>query len=274
MRDTGQFITKASGKKVPFSEEKIRVSSMRAGASKKLAGEVAKAVSKDVDHGFSSERVYKCVLSELRKNDPKAAYRYSLRNAIMQLGPTGFLFEKYAARILENYGYSVKVGKLIQGHCVKHEVDIMAAKDGKHFMIECKYHNRRGLRSDLKVALYTFARFSDIKKRREVFHEPWLITNTKCTSQAKKYAKCAGLRIIAWHYPKGRGLEYFIENKGLYPVTIAPSMPKKAVQKLGEIDIIIVSDLLKYSSSDLSKLASISLSLAKRIRGEVEQICQ
>lgn len=268
------FITKASGERVPFSEEKIRQSSMRAGASRKLSYEVARTVSKSIDSDFSSERVYKCVLGELRKNDPKAAYRYSLRNAIMQLGPTGFLFEKYVARILENYGYTTEVGRITPGYCVEHEIDVTATKDKKHFMIECKYHNRRGIRSDLKVALYTFARFLDIKKRKEFFHEPWLVTNTKCTSQAKKYANCAGLRIVAWHYPKRRGLEYFIESKGLYPITIIPLISKKVMQRLSEINIILAVDLLKYSPQELAKLSSISLSLAKRIQGEVGKICQ
>lgn len=267
------FIIKASGEKALFSEEKIRLSSRRAGASPQLSDEIARAVKKRVGPSFSSEQIYKCVLGELQKRDPRTAYRYSLKKAIMKLGPAGFLFEKYVARILENYGYSAKVGRVIQGRCVGHEVDVTASKDGKSFMVECKYHNRRGIRSDVKVVLYTFARFLDIKKRKELFHQAWLVTNTKCTSQAIKYANCVDLRIIAWRYPRGRGLEYFIEKKGLYPVTILPSLSKKVIQRLSEANIIVAGDLLKYSVENLTKLVSISPSFAKKIQEEVGRIC-
>ena len=109
----------------------------------------------------------------------------------MGLGPTGFPFEKYIAEILKEYGYATKVGEVVKGYCVSHEVDVIAQKGKECFMIECKYHNKRGRRLDVKVAMYIYARFLDIKRAQEKikehkkhFHQAWLVTNTKCTREA------------------------------------------------------------------------------------------
>ena len=39
------------------------------------------------------------------------------------------------------------------GHCVEHEVDVMAWNENKLIIAEAKFHNAIGLKSDLKVAL-------------------------------------------------------------------------------------------------------------------------
>lgn len=276
---TKQYITKESGEKEVFKEEKIFSSSRRAGASKDLAREVARKTQDKYRPGINSGHIYESVVKGLRGKDPASAARYSLKRAIMNLGPTGFPFEKYVSEILKAYGYSVEVGKIVEGYCVSHEIDVIAQKRGRHFMVECKYHNRPGIRSDIQVALYIQSRFLDverawreIKGHKEIFHQAWLVTNTKCTTEAIKYARCMNLRVIAWRYPKARGLEYFIEKKGLYPVTILSSIPKNAIKRLSENGLVLVSDLLKYSSSDLAKLAAIQPTLAKKIQEEASQI--
>jgi len=48
----------------------------------------------------------------------------------------------------------------------------------------------------------------------------WLVTNTRCTSDAIQYAECVGLRIMSWRYPATGSLEKMIEEKRLYPATI------------------------------------------------------
>ena len=148
-------------------------------------------------------------------------------------------------------------------------------------MIECKYHNRPGLRSDLRVALYTHAQFLDVEQRRKeirhdgknVFHQAWLVTNTKCTSTAIRYARCVNLRIIAWRYPSRGGLEHFIEKKKLYPVTVLPSLSGMALRKLGYAGILLAKDLLKYSPREAAKFFRISPRMAEKIRQEAEELC-
>ena len=51
---------------------------------------------------------------------------------------------------------------ILRGHCVSHEIDIVASKQEKQYMIECKYHNMPGIYTCLKEVLYTYARFLDL----------------------------------------------------------------------------------------------------------------
>jgi len=52
----------------------------------------------------------------------------------MELGPSGFPFENYLSQILNEIGYKVQVGKIINGKCVTHEIDVIAEKNSEHFM--------------------------------------------------------------------------------------------------------------------------------------------
>ncbi len=273
-------IIKASGKKEKFSKEKLYRSLKRAGAEPKLAEKVSQNVAKSVWPGISSERILNKTFCFLKKENPILAARYNLKRAIMELGPTGFPFERYIAEILKEYGYNTKVGRQIKGYCVSHEVDVVARKGKKHFMIECKYHNSRGNRSDVKVALYTYARFLDVKKawekipgHQQFFHQAWLVTNTKCTSEAIRYGKCIGLKIISWRYPKNESLEYLIEKKGLYPITVLSSLTRYAKERLIEKRVILAKDLLKYSVGDLVQLTGLQLKVAQKLQKEAKGLC-
>lgn len=64
----------------------------------------------------------------------------------MELGPSGFPFEKFISEILKFQGFAVQVGVIVEGHCVKHEIDVVAEKGEEHFMIECKFHNTQGIK--------------------------------------------------------------------------------------------------------------------------------
>lgn len=273
-------IIKASGEKQKFSKEKLYNSLKRAGAKPALAEKISQEVTKGIHPGTGTEKILDQAFRCLRKENPILAARYNLKRAIMELGPTGFPFERYIAAILREYGYAVKIGKIVKGYCVNHEVDVIARKEKKHFMVECKYHNSRGVRSDLKVAMYTYARFLDVKKAWEkmpghesFFHQAWLITNTKCTSQAIRYARCVGLKVVSWRYPKNESLEYLIEKKGLYPITILPSLTRYAKERLAQKRIILAKDLLKYSVNDLVRFFGIKPNIAKNLREETKELC-
>jgi len=146
-------IIKASGSKEKFRKEKIYSSLKRIGVDPRLAQKVSQEVTNTLGKRVSSERVLRRVTQCLRRENPIFAARYNLKRAIMELGPAGFLFEKYVSEIFREYGYLTQVGRMVRGYCVRHEIDVIAQKGKKHFMIECKYHNRRGTRSDIKVAL-------------------------------------------------------------------------------------------------------------------------
>ncbi|GAI34318.1 unnamed protein product, partial [marine sediment metagenome] len=200
-----KYIIKADGKKEQYDEEKISSSFIKAGASPEITTAATKTINKKVKDNMSTDEIYHRALSHLRVLEPRVALKYSLKRAIMDMGPEGFVFEKYIAKILREYGFITEVGQIINGYCVNHEVDVVAKKESQVCMIECKYHNSRGTKSDIKTALYIHSRFLDIEKAyREKDNnnntrlEAWLVTNTKCTSDAIKYTGCVNLKILAW----------------------------------------------------------------------------
>jgi len=271
-------IVKASGELEKFNKEKIYNSLRKSGIRPQIAYKICKEVEKKIYSGISSQEILNEINKYLQKENLLLAARYNLKKAIMALGPSGFFFEKYIAEIFKSYGYQTEVGKIVKGFCVRHEIDVIAHRKNKHFIIECKYHNMPGIKSDLKVALYTFARFLDIKKAWEngesikYFHNVFLVTNTKCTGEAIAYSRCAGLKIIGWHYPKNKGLEALIENKRLYPITILPSFSKYIRERLSSIEIILAKDILKYSFNELINVSHLKPIVVKKLQQEAEEI--
>jgi len=159
----------------------------------------------------------------------------------------------------------------MQGKCITHEVDVTAEDDKDLFIIEAKYHNSRGTRSDVKTVLYTYARFLDIKsnKKKDINYEPWLITNTKFTSQAIKYSECQSIKVTGWNYPKKESLNNLIEEKNLYPVTAIPSVNRYAREQFSKAGIYFASDLKRFSSQKLKERFGIFEDLARKIENEV-----
>lgn len=268
-------IIKADGTAEPYSEEKARLSFLKAGASQEVATNAAKDLTAAIKNNMTTTQIYNRALHQLEKLEPEAALRYSLKKAIMDMGPEGFVFEKYIAKVLQEYGYSTEVGQFVKGYCIDHEVDVVAKKEGKILMIECKYRNSAGSKSDVQTALYLNSRFMDIEKAFTEKNgmasdsiEGWLVTNTKCTSDAKKYARCVGLKIIAWQYPKTKNLQYFIETKKLYPVSILSTITEKQKIKLFNSNILLVKELLNYKTESLSGLLSANYQKARDILQE------
>ncbi|HED38249.1 MAG TPA: hypothetical protein ENI76_08405 [Ignavibacteria bacterium] len=262
-------IVKASGDVVPFDKNAIKKSIVRAGASSELAKEVSNEVRKKVSDGMNTKDILKLTLKSLKKN-PKIATRYDLKRAIMKLGPTGFPFEEFFSQVLKSYGYKTRVGVQVMGKVVSQEVDIIAIKKLTS-MVEAKYHNAPGIKTDKKVAMYTYARYLDIKSNpKNHFDNAWLVTNTKCTSQAIKYSKGVGIKMVGWSYPSKGNLQELIEKRGLYPITIFKNMPNKVKEKLFEIKIVLAKDLVNRSLGDLVKKTGLNKKVLSKVLDEAK----
>ena len=57
------------------------------------------------------------------------------------------------------------MGEIVKGHCVNHEIDVIAEKEDYRFMIECKFRNLPGTNCDVKIPLYIQARFKDVEQQ-------------------------------------------------------------------------------------------------------------
>lgn len=243
------FITKASGAKEPFNSEKLEVSLLNSGASKESAKHIVDHISHELEDGMSSSMLYDHAYFLLDRLEKPASARYSLKRALVELGPTGFPFEKFMAEVFRARSFHVETNQFIKGHCAEHEVDLVVWNENRLMMFEAKFHNEIGLKSDLKVALYVKARFDDIKgidfyygKKRKL-DEGWLITNTKFTDKAIKYALCSGLRIVGWNFPVQGNLHDLIEDVAMHPVTSLNTLNQSDKKMLIDAGLMLCRDV-------------------------------
>ena len=269
-------IVKASGQREPFSEAKLRSALARSGAPADLAEGAVTRVRAELHEGITTNEIYDIAFTFLRGHSPVLAGRYALRRAIMELGPEGHPFERLVGEILESQGYTVQTGVVIEGRCVSHEVDVVAENAAERVLVECKFHNDPGIKSDVKVALYVQARFDDIKARAagegvNRFHATWLVTNTKLSSDAVRYARCMGMRAIAWGYPQEGNLAQLIEQTNLQPVTVLASLGRHEQRALIALGVVTCAGLRK----DPSVLAHIGMKSeqAEAVMKEVAELC-
>jgi len=267
------YVVKASGEAEPLDLNKVKEACLRSGTSIETAEEIAQKVSKFAHDGISTREIYRRVFQLLKKYEYPSALKFSLKEAIMRMGPSGFPFETYVSEILKHHGYRTRTRKILKGACTNQEVDIIVEEElpeRKKYMVECKYHNSSGIYTGLKETLYTYARLLDLKEGYEKgFCErmdgAWLVTNTKISTEAKKYGECKGLKLIGWRYPPERGLERLIEEKSLYPITILESVNKNYLEKLSNIGVIMLKNLQTIKPEVLSKKANIPLKKLNKI---------
>lgn len=269
-------ILKEDGSKEPFDEVKLRRSLTLSGVPDTLASDILKHVTSDLRDGMKTDDIYSHAFNILKKEYRPAAAQYSLKRAIMELGPSGFPFERFIARILEAEGYTTQVGVMVKGKCVTHEVDVIAEKEGERILIEAKYHNNLGTKTDVKVALYVDARMRDIAAAEEgkgddIYHRSWLITNTSFTSQAIAYGKCAGLMMTGWNHPRGHTLEDLIQKARTHPVTALSTLSQGHKRELLDRGVVLCRDVL--SRTDLLKSLGVSQKEIDDILEEGSAVC-
>lgn len=271
-------ITKADGTTEYFKIEKLRRSLRRAGASPDEINEIIAEVDKTLYDGIQTQEIYRHAFSLLRNSKPPAAARYSLRRALFNLGPTGFPFEKFLARLFEENGYETKTGITISGRCAPHEIDLAAYSSDHSFVAEAKFHARPGIKSDLQVAMYSYARLLDLKDAKICaddvcgIREFWLITNTKFTTTAQHYGNCVGLNMLSWDYPKNNNLHDRIQKAKIYPVTVLQSLTSAQKETLISRGVIICRDIIEHPQA----LRHLHLSQRKHeeLLNEIKEICK
>jgi len=271
-------VTKASGEMEEFKPEKIKRTFLRAGIPLELAEKITEEVERKSYDGISTKEILRMILKLLEKKMPYVAARYDLKSSIFKLGPAGFTFEHFISHVLKEYGFSTKKNQFIKGGTVQHEIDVIASKENKNYMIECKYHNQPGIYTGLKVALYTYARFLDLvdgwkKGTCQKFDQPWLVCNTKFSEDVIQYASHKRIKLIGWRYPVENGLETLIEKKKLYPITILRILDKNSQDRFADAGLILLIDLLKKSLSELNEITNIKMKKLMPMVEEAKKIC-
>jgi len=266
-------VVKANGVIEPFSEEKLRISIKRAGVPIDQQNEVLDAVTAKLYNNIPTSEIYHHIIQSLGRNTthPYLSSRYSLKQAIMALGPTGYPFEDFVAKIAEENGYKTLVRQQLMGKCVMHEVDVIAEKDGRKIAIEAKFHNNPGTRSEVHVALYTKSRFEDLREKHAI-DETWIVTNTKATIDAITFAECSGMRIISWSYPEQGSLRDMIEDSGLHPVTLLTTLSASQKQYLLQNHFVMCKDI--RSNPTIIDMLHLTHHEKDRLMAEISSICK
>lgn len=261
------LVKKSTGESQPFNRSKLEESLRRSGATEVDIDLVVNEIVDWLREGVTTKMIYTKAFTLLRKKKRGLAARYSLKSALMELGPTGFPFEHFIGQIFMQEGFSVEVGQVLQGMCVQHEMDVIATRSNVQRLVECKFHNESGKVSSVQVPLYVRSRIDDIIKKRKTLpeyanfnFEGWLFTNTRFTVDAENYGKCAGLHLVSWDYPSGKSLKETIERYRLFPISILTELSKSDKQVLMNKGVVLCRQVKQTPQI----LDSLNLSASKR----------
>jgi Holliday junction resolvase-like predicted endonuclease len=272
-------IIKAAGNLQWFSEEKLKRSLKRSGAPDNVIADVVQEITSQLREGMTTRQIYRQAFSLLKQFAPPFAARYKLKQAIHQLGPSGFPFERFVAELLKFEGYHTQTGVIVEGHCVPHEIDVIAQKEEHHFMVECKFHQGQGVHSDVKIPLYIQSRFVDVERKWKAmpghaskFHQAWIVTNTRFTRDAISYGTCMGMSLVSWSYPEKFSLRDRIENSGLHPLTCLTSLTSHEKKRLLDSGVVLCRQLCQQPAL-LDTIGIRSEVRTRQILTEGERLC-
>lgn len=271
-------IVKKSGDIVVFDVEKLTNSLRRASAGENVIQQIVGEVQSTIYEGMTTTRIYKIAFDLLKKHSRVSASKYKLKNALFELGPTGFPFENLVGKLLSHEGFSTQVGVIVSGHCVSHEIDVIADKDDQHYFIECKFHSDQGRFCNVKIPLYVNSRFLDVEKqwKKQKSNEGKIskggvYTNTRFTTDAIQYGKCAGLLMASWDYPLGNGLKERIDKSGLHPLTALTTLTKNEKTKLLDLGLVLCKEI--YENPEVLNQIGISKPRHKNIIKDAKELC-
>ncbi|MDP2648439.1 MAG: restriction endonuclease, partial [bacterium] len=210
----------------------------------------------------------------LRKEEstPIAA-RYSVKRAVFSLGPSGFPFEQFFAEVLRAHGWRARSDVTLRGRCASHEVDVLAEKNGKRVGVEAKFHNDPGGKTDIKDALYVFARYEDLKRAPTAsarVDEGWLVTNTRFTKNAIRYAQCSGMTLVGWDYPASHGLMALIQEGRVHPLTCLTTLSDGEKRRLLENKIVLCKSV---TTRHLLDEYGVKPDRIPKVLEEAQQLC-
>lgn len=272
-------IINGAGERELFDPEKLKNSLRRAGASAVIIDDIVSEIESWIMDGMTTSHIYRSAFKILKKHEAPSAFKYSMRRSLMTLGPSGFPFEQFVAEIFKAKGYTVQTGMMLQGKCVQHEVDVVAYKENELWLVEAKFHNQKGIKSDTKTALYVKARFDDLAgqtytfegKKYEMTHS-LLITNTKFTENSKVYGRCNNnLNMISWEYPEFGNLYDLIDQTGVHPLTCIPNLTKKNKKDLINKGVVTCHALA--DNIELLRSIGVRESTIKKVDENIDQLC-
>ena len=272
-------IVKHSGNIVDYNPSKLKLSLLKSGASNQEVETILQTIEAEIYEGISTKQIYKMAFSLLKKACHSHAARYNLKEAIRLLGPTGFFFEKYIARLFSEEKYQTLTNFVLQGKCVSHEIDVLIKKDNLISMVECKFHMGKDASSDVKIPMYILSRFNDLRDkkhtiytRNDILSKCWIVTNNRFTADAIAFAKCSKLNLLSWNYPEKDNLKTKNDTNHLYPVTCLTTLSLAEKDKLLVLDVILVKEII--NNSECLERIGLSSNRIKNVLKEASELVE
>ncbi len=244
-------VKKYSGELVPFNPNSLRHSLSRSGATTEQVDRVYDDIQSHLYDGISTRELYELAFDCLKIHRGAYAARYSLKKALRELGPEGFYFERWIAKLFADDGYETITSQLVKGHAVTHEIDVVASKGRELLAIECKFRNDVDAKISVTTPMYFMSRVTDIRNlpfsffgRSQEFTTGWLVTNAYLTADAKSFGAYYNLNLLSWDYPSTGSIKVRVDDNGLYPVTCLTTLQNEEKARLLKNECILVRDLL------------------------------
>lgn len=273
------LINKASGEQEFFDVAKLRNSLSRAGADDFVVKDITENIQAWLYEGVSTKKIYERAFTLLRRQSQRNATLYKLKRSLFELGPSGYPFEHLIGEIYRRRGFSVEVGVVVQGHCITHEMDVIATNTSEQILLECKYGIDQGKTISIQVPLYVRSRIEDIVAERkqipqykDLTFNGGVVTNTRFSADSIEYSKCYGLSLLGWDYPTGNGLKEILERERIFPITILSNLTAK--QKGFIMDQGIVTCLQLHNDLKVLESMAIPPNKMKSIQEELEAILE
>ncbi|TJZ63485.1 restriction endonuclease [Sphingobacterium olei] len=276
-------VKKHSGELVSFDPDSLRNSLSRSGANDDEVDNVFKAINNELYDGIPTKKLYQLAFDFLKNLRQSYAARYSLKNALRELGPEGFYFEKWIARLFQEDGCQTMTGQTLRGHAVSHEIDVIALRNENLLAVECKFRNDTNAKISVTTPMYFMSRLKDISgltysffnKKHEIA-EGWLVTNAYLTSDSIRFGEYYKLNLLSWDYPKESSIKARVDSNGEYPITCLTTLNQQDKAVLLKNQCILVKDIvrdpsfLNYIQADNVKKKRILLEAEELINSQLE----
>lgn len=266
-----------AGETVEFEISKLENSLRNSGAGEQSLKRVLETILPKCFDGITTGELYRMAFEELKKISNSVAARYSLKKALLELGPAGFYFEQWIARVFQNIGYKTETGQLIKGHAVTHEADVIAKKYDKTYWVECKFRNAEDTKISVTTPMYVLSRIKDISDiqynlfgTKTEFTAGWLITNTYFTKDSIAFSEYYGLRLLSWDYPKDKNIKSLVDQNALYPITCLTTLDGKQKQKLLEEKCVLAKEL--FNNQNLLNILELNEEKKSEVLKEAREL--
>ena len=86
---------------------------------------------------------------------------------------------------------------------------------------------------------------------------PMIVSNTKLSAHAKRYAVCWDIKHIGWDHPADENIAAMVTNKTLCPITLIKGVNARMRKNLVYEGIVTVGQLLAYSPAELAEMTDL-----------------